>query len=484
MKTTKLCVPLCLCALCVFITTAPALDAAKQTNFLFFLVDDMGWADIGANGSTYHETPNIDRLARSGMRFTQGYAAGSVCSPTRASIMTGRHPVRVDITDWIPGQANRPANPLLHPEDRSHLPLEETTIAEALKEHDYQTFFAGKWHLGDKGQWPTDQGFDINIGGHHRGSPPGGYYGPWSNPTLKAKRKDEYLTERLTEESVKFLEERDQAKPFLLYLSYYNIHTPIQAYKKHIDHYQSKAAKAFEGKTPTEPEHDGTNRLRQDNPALATMVAAVDDSVGVLLAKLTELKLDENTVVIFFSDNGGLSTLQRGRFGPGCNLPLRAGKGWLYEGGVREPTIIRAPGVTQPGSVSHKPLISMDFFPTMLDLAGLPLKPKLHVDGRSLLSQLKGNDTGNRTLHWHYPHYHGSSWKPGASIRDGDWKLIEFYHYNNFELYNLAKDPGERTNLAKRNPRKAAELRAKLSAWQKQIKAKMPAPNPDYKPTR
>ena len=484
MKTTKLCVPLCLCALCVFITTAPALDAAKQTNFLFLLVDDMGWADIGANGSTYHETPNIDRLARSGMRFTQGYAAGSVCSPTRASIMTGRHPVRVDITDWIPGQANRPANPLLHPEDRSHLPLEETTIAEALKEHGYQTFFAGKWHLGDKGQWPTDQGFDINIGGHHRGSPPGGYYGPWSNPTLKAKRKDEYLTERLTEESVKFLEERDQAKPFLLYLSYYNIHTPIQAYKKHIDHYQSKAAKAFEGKTPTEPEHDGTNRLRQDNPALATMVAAVDDSVGVLLAKLTELKLDENTVVIFFSDNGGLSTLQRGRFGPGCNLPLRAGKGWLYEGGVREPTIIRAPGVTQPGSVSHKPLISMDFFPTMLDLAGLPLKPKLHVDGRSLLSQLKGNDTGNRTLHWHYPHYHGSSWKPGASIRDGDWKLIEFYHYNNFELYNLAKDPGERTNLAKRNPRKAAELRAKLSAWQKQIKAKMPAPNPDYKPTR
>ena len=484
MKTTKLCVPLCLCALCVFITAAPALDAAKQTNFLFFLVDDMGWADIGANGSTYHETPNIDRLARSGMRFTQGYAAGSVCSPTRASIMTGRHPVRVDIADWIPGQANRPANPLLHPEDRSHLPLEETTIAEALKEHGYQTFFAGKWHLGDKGQWPTDQGFDINIGGHHRGSPPGGYYGPWSNPTLKAKRKDEYLTERLTEESVKFLEERDQAKPFLLYLSYYNIHTPIQAYKKHIDHYQSKAAKAFEGKTPTEPEHDGTNRLRQDNPALATMVAAVDDSVGVLLAKLTELKLDENTVVIFFSDNGGLSTLQRGRFGPGCNLPLRAGKGWLYEGGVREPTIIRAPGVTQPGSVSHKPLISMDFFPTMLDLAGLPLKPKLHVDGRSLLSQLKGNDTGNRTLHWHYPHYHGSSWKPGASIRDGDWKLIEFYHYNNFELYNLAKDPGERTNLAKRNPRKAAELRAKLSAWQKQIKAKMPAPNPDYKPTR
>ena len=482
MKKTAPYFPLGLCAFCFFITATPTLTAAKQTNFVFFLVDDMGWADIGANGSTYHETPNIDHLARSGMRFTQGYAACPVCSPTRASIMTGRHPVRVDITDWIPGQANRPANPLLHPEDRSHLPLEEITIAEALKEHGYQTFFAGKWHLGDKGQWPTDQGFDINIGGHHRGSPPGGYYGPWSNPTLKAKRKGEYLTERLTEESVKFLEERDQAKPFLLYLSYYNIHTPIQAYKKHIDHYQSKAAKAFEGKTPTEPEHDGTNRLRQDNPALATMVAAVDDSVGVLLAKLTELKLDENTVVIFFSDNGGLSTLQRGRFGPGCNLPLRAGKGWLYEGGVREPTIIRAPGVTQPGSVSHKPMVSMDFFPTMLDLAGRPLQPKRHIDGQSLMPQLKGNDSGMRTFYWHYPHYHGSSWKPGASIRDGDWKLIEFYHYKNFELYNLADDPGERQNLAKAKPGESKRLRAKLAAWQKRMGAKMPTPNSDYEP--
>ena len=454
------------------------VQAAKQTNFLFFLVDDMGWADIGANGSTFHETPHIDRLAKSGMRFTQGYAAGSVCSPTRASIMTGKHPVRVDITDWIPGQSNRPTNPLLHPEDRHSLPLEEVTLAEALKQHGYQTFFAGKWHLGNEGEWPTDQGFDINIGGHHKGSPPGGYYAPWTNPTLKAKRKGEYLTERLTEESAKFLESRDKAKPFLLYLSYYNIHTPIQPYKKRIDHYKSKAEKSFADPTPFEVEHDGKTRTRQDNPALASMVAAVDDSVGALLDKLEELKLDDNTVVIFFSDNGGLSTL--GRIGPGCNLPLRAGKGWLYEGGIREPTLIRAPGVTQPGSVSRKPLISMDFFPTMLDLAGLPLQPKLHVDGRSLLSQLKGNDSGQRTLHWHYPHYHGSSWKPGASIRDGDWKLIEFYHYNNFELYNLAKDPGERTDLAKRNPRKAAELRAKLSAWQKQMKAKMPMPNPNY----
>ena len=454
------------------------MHAEKQTNFLFFLVDDMGWADIGANGSKFHETPHIDRLAKSGMRFTQGYAAGSVCSPTRASIMTGKHPVRVNITDWIPGQSNRPTNPLLHPEDRHSLALEEVTIAEALKQNGYQTFFAGKWHLGKEGEWPTDQGFDVNIGGHHKGSPPGGYYAPWTNPTLKAKKKGEYLTERLTNESAKFLESRDKSKPFLLYLSYYNIHTPIQPYKKRIDHYKAKSEKNFTGPTPTEPEHDGKTRIRQDNPALASMVAAVDDSVGVLLDKLEELKIKENTVVIFFSDNGGLSTL--GRIGPGCNKPLRAGKGWLYEGGIREPTIISAPGITKPGSISKKPIISMDFFPTILDLAGLPLHPELHVDGNSLLEQLKGDDSGERTLHWHYPHYHGSTWKPGAAIREGNWKLIEFYHYNNFELYDLSNDLGEQNDLSKSNPHKAKELRAKLNKWQKKMNAKMPTPNPNF----
>ena len=469
-----------LCFLNMLLFSSKTTHADKQTNFLFFLVDDMGWADIGANGSKFHETPHIDRLAKSGMRFTQGYAAGSVCSPTRASIMTGKHPVRVDITDWIPGQSNRPSNPLLHPEDRHSLPLEEVTIAEALKQHGYQTFFAGKWHLGKEGEWPTDQGFDINIGGHHRGSPPGGYYAPWTNPALKAKKEGEYLTERLTDESAKFLETRDKSKPFLLYLSYYNIHTPIQSYKKRFNYFKEKAEKSFIGPTPIQPEHDGKTRMRQDNPALASMVAAVDDSVGKLLDKIEELKLDKNTVVIFFSDNGGLSTL--GRIGPGCNKPLRAGKGWLYEGGIREPTIIRAPGITKQGSISIKPMISMDFFPTMLDLAGLPLRPELHVDGNSLLSQLKGNDSGLRTLHWHYPHYHGSTWKPGAAIREGNWKLIEFYHYNNFELYNLENDISEENNLSKTHPNKAKELRKKLNKWQKKMNAKMPNPNPDYTP--
>ncbi|MEX0866255.1 MAG: sulfatase, partial [Pirellulales bacterium] len=415
--------------LATFIFSAEVSADQKATNFVFFLVDDLGWADVGCFGSEFHETPHIDKLAASGMRFTNGYAACPVCSPTRASILTGRHPVRVDITDWIPGQTRTRQNgaKFQHIEDRDNLALEEVTIAEALKQHGYQTFFAGKWHLGDRGHWPTDQGFDVNIGGNSKGSPPGGYYAPWTNPTLEAKHEGEYLTERLTEESLKFLQDRDQSKPFLLYLSYYNVHTPIQPYKKRVDHYQKKAQEAFAGKTPVGKEHEGTSRLRQDNPAYASMVAAVDDSVGAVLAKLDELDLTDNTVVVFFSDNGGLCTVKN--VGPTSNLPLRSGKGWLYEGGVREPTIIRAPGVTKPGSESHTPVVSMDFFPTMLQLAGLPLQPKKHNDGVSLLPLLTGKGKLDRkSLYWHYPHYHGSTWTPGASIRDGDWKLIEFYH--------------------------------------------------------
>lgn len=449
---------------------------AQKTNFVFFLVDDLGWADVGCFGSEFYETPNIDALCASGMKFTNGYAACPVCSPTRASIMTGRHPVRVDITDWIPGRATSSVKnaKFEHVHDRDNLALSEVTIAEVLKQAGYATFFAGKWHLGAQGHWPEDQGFDINIGGHHRGSPPGGYYAPWSNPALKAKSKGEYLTERLTAESLSFLEESAE-KPFLLYLSYYNVHTPIQPYQKHIDHFAEKANQ-FAGETPSLAEHDGTSRGRQDNAALASMVAAVDDSVGAVLAKLDELHQADNTVVIFFSDNGGLCTLGN-RPGPTCNLPLRSGKGWLYEGGVREPTIVRAPGVTRPGTVSDTPIVSMDFFPTMLELAGLPLRSDLHVDGQSMVRLLKGSEASEtRTLYWHYPHYHGSTWAPGASIRDGDWKLIEFYHYDNFELYNLRTDPGERTDLSEKMPSKAQELREKLQQWQTAMQARMPVP--------
>ncbi|WP_231734028.1 sulfatase [Calycomorphotria hydatis] len=454
------------------------MKAAEPTNFVFFLVDDLGWMDIGCNGSTFHETPNIDALAESGMRFTQAYAACPVCSPTRASIMTGRHPVRVDVTDWIPGMQGKrfPGGPKFQDvEDRDNLALEETTIAETLHDNGYQTFFAGKWHLGEKGHWPNDQGFDINIGGHHKGSPPGGYYAPWNNPALQAKFDGEYLTERLTEESTQFLEKRNAEKPFLLYLSYYNVHTPVQPYEKKVDHFREKAEQEFKTESPPIPEHRGYSRSRQDNPEFASMVAAVDISVGAILSKLKDLGLEENTVVFFFSDNGGLCTLRKP--GSTSNLPLRSGKGWLYEGGVREPMIVRAPGVTRPGSVCDTPVVSMDFFPTMLDLAGLKQLPDVHNDGVSLVPLLREQEKYSpRTFYWHYPHYHGSMWTPGASIRDGDWKLIEFYHDDKVELYNLADDLGEQKDLSESNPEKREELLGKLHQWQHEMGAQMPQP--------
>jgi len=461
-------------------TWADDLKPVKP-NLVFFLVDDLGWADLSCYGSTFHETPNIDNLAKSGMQLMHAYTACPVCSPTRASIVTGRHPVRVDVTDWIPGaRANKKSNPrFLHVDDRDNLALDETTIAEVLKKNDYQTYFAGKWHLGDKGHWPTDQGFDHNIGGNSKGSPPGGYYAPWKNPTLEAKKDDEYVTERLTEESIRFLEKRNEEKPFFLYLCYYNVHTPITAYKKRVEQFKQKAESNFKKEVPALVEHDAFSRGRQDNPAYASMVAAVDDSVGAILDKLEELKLDDNTIVCFFSDNGGLCTSRRA--GPTSNLPLRSGKGWLYEGGVRSPMLVRAPGFTKPGTFSETPVVSMDFFPTLLELAGIPRQPKLHADGKSLVPLLTGKGMPEkRTLYWHYPHYHGSTWKPGASIRDGDWKLIEFYETDTVELYNLAKDPGEQKDLSSEMPQKTAELREKLRTWQKKMNAKMPQPNPDY----
>ena len=452
-----------------------------KVNFVFFLVDDLGWADLGCFGSEFHETPNIDALCASGMKFTNGYAACPVCSPTRASILTGRHPVRVDITDWIPGMSTgRVKNPrFLHVDDRDNLALEEVTIAEVLKENGYQTFFAGKWHLGHQGHWPTDQGFDVNVGGCHKGSPPGGYYAPWSNPALHAREDDEYLTERLTEESLDFLESRHANQPFLLYLSYYNVHTPITPYRKQNDHFRDKAARKFSVTTPFQPEHSALSRLRQDNADYASMIAAVDISVGQILDKLKELRLERNTVVLFFSDNGGLCTVPRG--GPTSNLPLRSGKGWLYEGGVREPLIIRAPGITSAGGECHEPVVSMDFFPTMLELAGLPDRPDLSQDGVSLVPLLMGvRAKDERSLFWHYPHYHGSTWTPGASVREGDWKLIEFYEMDKVELYNLKDDPGEAHDLSVNNAARTRQLREKLRRWQTDTQARMPEPNPDY----
>ena len=468
-------------ALCFFSLTFTAQLAAAQTkkpkNVVFILVDDLGWADLSCYGSTFHETPNLDRLAKSGVRFTDAYASCPVCSPTRASILTGRYPARLNITDWIPGQSSK-GRKLATPEDLDHLPLTETTLAEALRREGYATFFAGKWHLGDKGFFPEDQGFDINIGGHHKGSPPGGYYSPYKNPKLPNKEPGEYLPDRLTNESISFLESAAKGdKPFLLYLSYYTVHTPVQPDKKTIDHFRKKADKLPPLEQAFEKEHDGQTRLRQDRPDFASMVAGMDRNVGRLLQSLDDLNLTDDTAVFFTSDNGGLSTLAKKRNGSTSNAPLRAGKGWCYEGGIRVPCIVRVPGMSKAGLTSSAPIISTDFYPTILEVLGLDALPLQHVDGVSFANALRDENPrmGREVLYWHYPHYHGSSWTPGAAMRMGDWKLIEFYDKDKTELYNLKRDLGERDNLAESNPEVVQKLRLQLQRWQKHVRARMPS---------
>jgi arylsulfatase A-like enzyme len=456
---------------------------SPRPNVLIFLVDDLGWADLGVQGSTFYETPVVDGLAASGMRFTDAYAASPVCSPTRAALMTGRHPVRLGITDWIPGADPRDRK-LLGPDDLHALPLEETTLAEELKDAGYATFFAGKWHLGDTGFFPEDQGFDVNLGGHHRGSPPGGYYAPYENPKLVDGPEGEYLTDRLASETIAFIEQRAASGvdgPFFALLSFYTVHTPIQASRRHVDHFREKAAELPGDPAEPLPERDGSTNTRQDDPEYASMVRAMDENVGRVLDALGRLGLADETIVVFTSDNGGLSTLAPGRRrGPTANLPLRAGKGWCYEGGIRVPLIVRAPGTTRAGSVSSVPVVSMDLYPTVLELAGLPLRPKRHVDGRSLVPLLEGGDSLDReALFWHFPHYHGSAWTPGAAIRAGSWKLVELDETGEVELYNLKDDVGERRELSSEHPERKARLLTALHAWQEELGAKKAQPNPD-----
>jgi arylsulfatase A-like enzyme len=451
-------------------------------NFVFVLIDDLGWADLSCYGSTFCETPHLDALAASGMKFHHAYSACPVCSPTRASIMTGRHPVRVNITDWIPGQTAKPDqyHRFLQVDDRSELALEEVTIAEILHQAGYQTFFAGKWHLGGNGFLPTDQGFDLNLAGAQYGAPPGGYFAPWKNPYLQETHNGEYLTERLTEESIAFLKQRDPSRPFLLFLSHYDVHTPIHKDEKHFAHFDARK-KSMDAAPAPIPERRGVSTARQDDPEYASMVSAIDDSVGQITASLKELGLEDSTTIIFTSDNGGLCTQKKP--GPTCNLPLRSGKGWLYEGGIRVPLIVRAPGATKPGQVSDRPVISTDYFPTILELAGLNPEPELARDGASIVPFLRGETAElSRPLVWHYPHYHGSEWTPGAAMREGNWKLIEFYEFGDAELYDLMTDPGEHNNLAATEPAKFTELREKLRDWQTNMGAHMPQNNPVWKP--
>ena len=468
---------------------AASSKTLRKPNFVFFLIDDLGWADLGCYGSKFYETPNIDRLAQEGMRFTDAYAACPVCSPTRASIMTGKYPARLNLTNFLIGKRQGKLNP---PDYIHQMPLEEVTVAEALKEAGYVTCFVGKWHLGGEPYWPEHQGFDINIGGTSSGMPRSYFFPQWSgNPPIEGQ-PGEYLTDKLTDESLKFLE-ANRDKPFLLYLSHYAVHIPLQAKQNMIEKYRTKAAtlaSAPVAEVPTPqgrglsprflPEGDTQARQVQDHPIYAGMVQSVDESVGWVIKKLDELGVADNTVVIFMSDNGGLSTAEGS---PTSNVPLRAGKGWLYEGGIREPMIIKWPGVAIPGSVCSELVTSTDFYPTILEMAGLPAKPEQHIDGVSLAPLLKGKKSlDRRAIFWHYPHYSNQGGGPAGAVRAGDYKLIEFYEDGRLELYNLTEDVSEKNNLVKNMPDRAAELHKILKNWRQDVNAQMPTPNPDYRP--
>lgn len=458
-------------------------SVAKETtrNFVFILVDDLGCRDLGVEGSTFHETPHIDALANSGMRFEQGYAACRVCSPSRASIMTGKATPRHGITDWIgaPSGMNWKRNDKVLPAEYLHnLPHEDTTIAEALQSAGYKTFFAGKWHLGKKGSWPEDHGFEINKGGWEPGSPRGGYFAPWINPRLENGPDGESLTLRLANETAQFIEEHKN-QPFFAYLSFYTVHGPIQTTEARCNKYRRKAE--IMGLTDLDTrfimDRNLPVRQVQDNPIYAGMVETLDDAVGIVLAKLKETGLDKNTVVIFTSDNGGVSS---GDAYSTSLLPFRGGKGRMWEGGIREPYFIHVPGMTKPGSTTNIPAIGMDFYPTILELAGLPQMPKQHIDGTSLVPVLKGGSISERALFWHYPHYGNQGGEPSAIIRFKDWKLIHYYEDGHDELYNLTDDIGEQTDMASKHPEKVTAMRRRLDAWLVETGARIPQPDPRY----
>ena len=447
----------------------------EKPNLLFILVDDLGWTDVSYNKSDYYETIHIDNLSETSMLFDNAYAASSVCSPTRASIMTGKHPARVNITDWIPGLD--PKNkPLLGPVDRNELPLEETTIAEVLRDNNYSTFYSGKWHLGSEGHYPEDQGFDVNIGGFEKGSPMGGYYSPYKNPRLSDGPEGEYLTDRLTLETIDLIKNRDTKKPFAAFLSFYNVHTPIQENKEFIDYYVEKL-KSYENTSPeTIKEGDAITLLNQRNAKYASMVHATDYNVGRIINFLKDNNLYENTLIVFTSDNGGLSTQRR--VAPTSVFPLRAGKGWLYEGGIRIPQLIKLPKQINKEIISE-PVVSYDLFPTIANVLNLNHSVS-DIDGVDLTNLFVKKDIERDFIFWHFPHYHGSMWKPGSALRNNDWKLVELHEENKVELYNLKDDISETVDVSNIFPEITSRLVNKLNEIKIDLGANKATVNENY----
>ena len=436
-----------------------AAQPANRWNVMFVLMDDLGWHDLGPYGNEIIDTPNLNRFASQSVRFTNAYAACPVCSPTRASILTGQYPARLHLTDWIPGRKPWPWSKLRTPAFEQALPANAKTLAEKLSPADYRTAAIGKWHLGGAGHLPTDRGFQLNIAGNERGSPPT-YFGPLTLPNLTLA-PGEFLTQRLTEEGIRFMK-RGGPDPFFLYEAHFTVHIPLAAREQIIAKYRAR-------------------NTGDVNPVYCAMVESADDSMGQLLKALDESGLAQRTIVVLFSDNGGVRWQGRELKTITNNSPLRAGKGHVYEGGIREPLFIRWPGITQAGTVIDEPVISVDFFPTLCKAAGVSAPP---LDGVDLGPLLRGGRLSERPLFWHYPHYSDQGGKPAGAVRLGDWKLIEFYEDRRQELFNLRDDPGERRNLVRRESGRARQLADLLKQWRQDVAAAMPVDNPDYDPAR
>ncbi len=509
-------------------------NQAKKPNVVFILADDLGWSDLGCYGSRFYETPRIDQLAKEGVRFTNAYAACHVCSPTRGSILSGQYPARTGLTDWLPGRKNFPFQKLKNVVSAQHLPYnKENTFPAVMQANGYLTAIIGKWHLGEDSASCERQGFDLHIpSGWMKGWPAKSYFSPYQMPGLKDGPEGEYLTDRMTDEAIRFMTE-NKDKPFLLYLSHYAVHDPIQGRPDLVKKYEQKLKQMppwkgvpyiLEGNPDTgnplsekelnallqEKPYEGFSVLpnrtvkikqNQDNVQFAAMVESLDESVGRVLDKLKELGLEDNTIVIFFSDNGGMSAANFGNptrvIQPAgldksfstSNLPLRGGKGWLYEGGIREPLIVKWPQHGNKGTVCDIPVISTDFYPTILEILGLSADQHI-TDGMSIVPFLKNQkkeqkNISTRAIYWHFPHYsnHGIQ-SPGGAIRYGDYKLIEYFENNTVQLFNLSVDPGEQVDLSGTQPEKANELRKMLHQWREKVNAQMMEPNPDYVPAK
>lgn len=468
-----------LCTLCLTYT----LGSAKQPNVVLILVDDMGLHDLSIEGSTFYRSPNIDKLARTGMRFTQGYATCRVCSPSRASIQLGKFTARHGITQWIGARSGmewKRDDPLLPADYVRELPHEDISLAETLQQAGYTTFFAGKWHLGGEGSLPTDHGFDFNVGGHHRGSPPGGFFSPYKNPQMENGSPGESLTLRLADETAGFIKQH-QNEPFFAMLSFYSVHAPVQTTKELWTKYQQAAPKLPDTMSRFKIDRTLPVRQVQDHPVYAGMVETTDTAVGQVLNTLDECGLTQSTIVIFTSDNGGVSS---GDAYATSNLPLRGGKGRQWEGGIREPYYIRYPVKTKPGSTCDTPVTGADFYPTLLELCGLPLNPAQHVDGVSLVPLFTGDEIDPRPLYWHYPHYDNQGGEPSSLFREGDWKLIHYYEDGRNELYQLDQDPTEQSDLSRTHPARTKRMAAQLDRWLHSVGAKFPEPDPRYDPER